>query len=283
MCGIWAEKPKTTFDMAQYESMMKQKGLRGVHLIALTGGEPFALKNFYDYYLLARKFHPRSHINISTNGFYTTETIQFLEKVNQRKTSITISYDGIHSHDSIRGINGSSKNLLETATQIKYRFPKILLSLKMTVTTGNHSEIFDTALQCKKLGIPFRFKMLEKLNCHQSRFPSEIDGPDYSPEIEELIINQAVRVLELGIETNEEYIRKLIKKNKGIPVSCGCSPHVVFIGIDGKVFLCRKKEPIGNLFSETFENIWNSKHKFEMVKKMDKCNSSPMGMAFTND
>jgi len=153
----------------------------------------------------------------------------------------------------------------------------------MTVTTGNYSEIFDTAQQCKESGIPFRFKMLEKLNCHQSRFPDEIDGPNYSHKINNVIIKQAIKVLELGIETNEEYIRKLIQKNQGIPVSCGCSPYVLFIGIDGKVFLCRKKEPIGNLFSQTFEDIWNSEQKIDRVEKMKKCDGSPMGMAFIND
>ena len=283
MCGIWAEEPKTTFDLGQYETMLKQKALSRLRLISLTGGEPFALGNLHEFYSLARKYHPKSHINISTNGYYTKETTAFLNKVDHRNASITISYDGIRSHDSIRGVDGAAERLLDTAKQIRDNFPKIALSMKMTILSENHFEILETALQCKEYGFRFLLKTLEKLNCHQSRFPSEIDGPDYNPEIIKSITDKARQVLGLGIETNKQYIKKLIQMNSGRSISCNCSPRILFIGIDGKVFLCRKKDPIGNLFHHTLDEIYNSKKRIDTVKEMKKFHGSPMSLGFTND
>src|SRR6185369_13236686 len=125
------------------------------------------------------------------------------------------------------------------------RFPEVPISLKLTVTNDNHDEILDTARQCQGLGIPFRFKTLEKLNCHQSRFPADVDGPDYDAAALESITEQARAVLRLGIETNRRYIEALIGKNESGRAPCSCSPRTVFVGIDGQVFLCRRKDAIG--------------------------------------
>jgi MoaA/NifB/PqqE/SkfB family radical SAM enzyme len=283
MCGIWAEEPKTTFDLGKYETMLKQRTLSRLRLVSLTGGEPFALGNLQEFYSLARKYHPKSHINISTNGYYTEETCEFLNRIDHRNASITISYDGIRSHDSIRGVDGAAKILMDTAKQIRSSFPEIALSMKMTILGENSSEILETALQCKEHGFRFLLKTLEKLNCHQSRFPSEIDGPDYNSETMKLIADQARQVLDLGMDTNKHYIKKLLQLNSGKILSCNCSPRILFIGIDGKVFLCRRKESIGNLFHNTLDEIQKSETRIQRVREMKKFHGSPMSLSFTND
>jgi MoaA/NifB/PqqE/SkfB family radical SAM enzyme len=283
MCGIWAEEPKTGFDMGQYDAMLKQKTLSRLRLISITGGEPFALGNLHEYYSLARTHHSGAHINISTNGFHTEETLEFLDRVDRRNTSITFSYDGIRSHDSIRGVDGAAKRLLDTAKQIREGFPEIAVSMKMTILSENCFEIFETALQCREYGFRFLLKTLEKLNCHQSRFPSEIDGPDYGPEIIESIADQARQVLNLGIGMNKRYIKKLAQMNSGKSTSCGCSPRILFIGIDGKVFLCRRKDPIGNLFHNSLDVIYRSRERINRVREMKKFHGFPMSLGFTDD
>jgi MoaA/NifB/PqqE/SkfB family radical SAM enzyme len=283
MCGIWAETPKTTFDRRTYEDILMAKVLRKVRLISLTGGEPFALGNLHDYYALARKHHPWSHINISTNGYYTAHTVDFLQRADQRKTSVTISYDGISSHDAIRGVEGSAQQLLETAKQVRDRFPRVTLYLKMTILNDNHVEILDTARECKELGIPFRVKTLETLKCHQSRSGAEVEGPDYSPEVIAAITDQLHRVLKLGINTNKKYIQMLIRQNAGAPVSCNCSPRTLFVGVDGKVFLCRRKDPIGNVFRQPLDEIWRSEARVERLREMREPHGSALSLGFMSD
>jgi len=282
MCGIWEETPKQIFDLALYEGLLHQKAIRNAPVLALTGGEPFLIKTFSDYYTLARKHSPRSHINISTNGYYTERTLDFLAWADRTCTSITISYDGIRSHDQIRRTEGSQHHLLETATAIRSRYPEVNLSLKLTITNDNYGELLDTARQCQELGIPFRFKTLEKLQCHQGRSPSPVDGPEYSDAILASINEQARQVLALGIDTNRQYIRKLVSKNSGRTVPCSCSPRIVFVGIDGKVFLCRRKNPIGNIHRQSLDHIWASAEKTAAVKEMSTCVGAPIGLGFSN-
>ena len=277
MCGIWAEPGKKRIDTATFEKLLQDRSMKGIRHIALTGGEPFLLKDLESYYELAKKYFPKAYINISTNGFLTQRVLNFLNKVDIKKLSITISYDGIKSHDSIRMVEGSRERLLETAIKIKENFPKIELSLKMTVTNENYGEILETAKQCKILGVPFRFKTLEKLNgCHQSRYPAEIVGDNYSSPVEGSITRQAKEVLGIGIETNRKYLKMLIKRNGGKKAGCNCSPKNLFIGIDGNVFLCRKRESIGNIYTHSLFEIWHSEKKQGLVESMKNCSSSQL-------
>jgi MoaA/NifB/PqqE/SkfB family radical SAM enzyme len=283
MCGIWQDRPNIRIEPEQFETLMGQKTLRYLRVISLTGGEPFALRNLEAYYRIARRSRQRAHINISTNGFYTERTLEFLAGTRPRNLSITISYDGILSHDAIRRVDGSAERLLETGRQVKKRFPEIVLSMKMTVTNDNHAEILDTAEQCKALNIPFRFKTLEKLVCHQGRHPSEISGPEYDGEIIESITRQAREVLSLGIETNTAYLNQLIRMNTGERVSCNCSTRTLFIGVDGKVFLCRRKPAIGDLTRQTLDEIWTSNERETRLEQMRSCEESILSLSYTND
>lgn len=280
MCGIWEERPKHTLNTSTLDAVLAQKALAGVKVVALTGGEPFLIPNFREYYDVTRRRRPRAHINISTNGWYTERTLEFLAAVVEHNLSLTISYDGIRSHDAIRGVDGSAARLLTTARCIKAEFPAVPLSLKLTAMAENHEEITETARQCQELGIPFRFKTLEKLNCHQSRFPSPVQGPNYDDDALRSIAAQARQVLDMGIETNRDYLTDLLRLYDGAAVGCSCSVRTMFLGFDGNVFLCRKKDPIGNVIQEPLDRIWESKQKHEIVHQMKDCSSATDTLSF---
>ena len=147
MCDIWKEHTKKDFSLGLFRDILKDKVLSKINHISFTGGEPFMMNNLEDYYLLTLKHAPKSYFNISTNGYFKDKIIKFLEIADTKRTSITISYDGIKSHDSIRGKKGSAKNLLKTAIEIKKKFPQLRLSLKFTIIPENYFEILSTANQ----------------------------------------------------------------------------------------------------------------------------------------
>lgn len=283
MCGIWEEKPKRTMDVATLDAVLSQKAAQGLKVIALTGGEPFLVHNFFDYYAVSRSRRPRAHINISSNGYYTDRTLEFLGRAADRNLSVTISYDGIHSHDTIRGVEGSADKLLRTAARIREEFPKVRVSLKLTAMAENHSEIADTARQCQAMGIPFRFKTLEKLNCHQSRFPSEIQGPNYDPAIVRSIATQAKQVLEMPADTNRKYLQDLLRLYEGSEVGCSCSVRTIFLGFDGKVFICRKKDSIGNVLEQSLDQLWDADKKRDIVRQMKECDAAKDTLGFRHN
>lgn len=280
MCGIWEELPNRVMPLERFTRIVGERPVHDARAIALTGGEPFMIRDLADYYDVVRTRSPRSHINLSSNGWYTDHTLELLARADRRRTSLTISYDGIRSHDAIRRVAGSKDRLLETAGQVRTRFPEVALSLKMTITSENHGEILETALQCRELGIPFRIKTLEKLQCHQGRFPSPVSGPEYDDAIVASITEQARALLALGIETNRDYVRSLIEKNGGADEPCSCSPRTLFVGIDGKVFLCRRREPIGDLGTSALADIWASRAKRDAVRAMAACTGAGQALGF---
>lgn len=284
MCGIWSEPEKHVVGIEKFREILHDPELSRLRVIALTGGEPFLIQNLDDYYAAARARFRRAHINISTNGYLTEKIVSFLQCCDPRRTSITISYDGAHSHDKIRRVEGSGKKLKETAAMIKERFPSIPVSLKLTITPENYDEILATAEECRELGVPFRFKTMEKIKCHQNRSPSEIDEPDYTEEMLESIKEQSRQVLRLGVETNRRYIKQLLQKYSGGDVGCNCSSKNVFIGVDGQVFLCRKEDPIGNIFESSFGEIWRSGKKKEIIGSMRICGGrTGVSLSYIND
>lgn len=283
MCGIWAENPKRTLSPATVEEVLAQPVFAHLRVISLTGGEPFLLPDFLEYYRVARRVRPHAHVNVSSNGYYTDRTLAFLAETEPSAVSLTISYDGIRSHDSVRGVVGSAARLLATATAVRDRFPAVPLSLKLTVNNENHAEIVATAEQCRGLGIPFRFKTLEKLKCHQNRYPSEIAGPDYSAEIRETIRVQAEQILGTGVDTNRRYLGNLVQKFSGATTACHCSARTVFLGVDGELFLCRKKDPIGNVFAQPVQVIWNAADRTARLQEMRACSGDPLELSYLND
>jgi MoaA/NifB/PqqE/SkfB family radical SAM enzyme len=280
MCGIWEELPKRVMPLDRFARIIGERPVHDARAIALTGGEPFMIRDLASYYDVVHARSPRSHVNLSSNGWYTDHTLELLARAERRRTSLTLSYDGVRSHDAIRRVAGSKDRLLETARQVRTRFPEVALSLKMTITNQNHGEILETARQCRELGIPLRIKTLEKLQCHQGRFPSPVSGPEYDDAIVASITEQARALLTLGIETNRDYVRSLIEKNGGADEPCSCSPKTLFVGIDGKVFLCRRRAPIGDLGTSGLADIWTSRAKRDAVRAMAACTGAGQALGF---
>jgi hypothetical protein len=57
----------------------------------------------------------------------------------------------------------------------------------------------------------------------------------------------------------------------------------VFLGVDGKVFLCRKKDPIGNIFDRPFDAIWKTGERNARLREMRACPGDPLELGFVND
>ncbi len=271
MCGIWAEQKKFAFPPEKLRELLRDESMAGVCHVALTGGEPFLLGNLLEYYSIIRKESPQAYVNISTNGYFPERVIAFLEKTKGEAISIAISFDGVDSHDLIRGTEQSSKRLLDTAMRIKRLFPHVPLGLKMTITPFNYKEIYKTAAFCFGIGIPFRIKTMEKLENYHNRHHSEISEVNYDEGMKKSIVAQAKEMLRLGMTTNRAYIKKLIRKYEGGEVRCPCEEKTLFIAVTGDVFLCRQKNSCGNIMKHPLSLIWKSPQRRDVEMQMRQC------------
>lgn len=270
MCHIWKEEPKKEFGTQFFEEILKEKYLRDATSICFTGGEPFILGSLNNYFSLTRKYLPKAHINISTNGFFTSRINNFLKNINRSNISITISYDGIRSHNKIRRHKKAKDNLFNTVMLIKKNFPDVKFSLKFTITRPNIDEIYDTAIQVRNLDVPFLIKIQEELRCHHKIKINEREG-FFSQKEKRIILNQTKKVLDKKAGTNKKYINKLIKNFSRRNITCNINKKNLFITLDGLVYLCRKKENIGNLKFKRLKDILRSKDKKERIRQIKGC------------
>ncbi len=272
MCDIWKESPKRDFDLKLFEDVLKDSAMKKIRNVSFTGGEPFMIADLTKYYQLTRKHLPKSYVNISTNGYYTNRIMEFLSTTD-KMTTLTISYDGAKSHDSIRKTKGSRNALLETTTQLKNSFPDIDIALKFTLNKKNYKDLFETAKQAEESGVEFYFKQQESLNCHQTRSENKVDFALKDMDTESVNL-QLRQILKSRMPGNKRYMKKFISKSRKNRKTCNWPKNKAFVGLDGKVWLCRKKECIGNISENHMAEIWRSEKKDSVIRQMTECKNT---------
>src|SRR5262245_53612295 len=95
MCGIWSERPHVNVDLDAFQVLVEQRAVRNVAVLALTGGEPFMMRDFEEYYRRAAEACPRSPININTNGWDSDRALHFLRRAGRRRPPLPISSDRV--------------------------------------------------------------------------------------------------------------------------------------------------------------------------------------------
>ena len=111
---------------------------------------------------------------------------------------------------------------------------------------------------------------MEELSCAHTRFPGK-NKPELSKKVLDSVTEQAKEVLNLNIETNKEYIKDLIKKHSKKYMTCNWSTRTLFVGLDGNVWLCRKKKQIGNVITNNIGEVLASEKMRSVKRDMGNC------------
>lgn len=115
------ESPSGKYGELSFEAMTKlieQFEEANVVSVVLTGGEPFLRRDIIDLISLLRK--KRIHIeHILTNGLLVTD--KHLSKLKELgiSPSFQISFDGVGSHDYMRGTKGIEQNVIKSIERIQ--------------------------------------------------------------------------------------------------------------------------------------------------------------------
>lgn len=235
MCSIWEEKEKMDVSLEAFEKILRDKSLNGLKCLALTGGEPFMIPNLERYTIVARRLHPRAHINISSNGTLLVPMMRLFWETGTSNTSLTISYDG-ENHDEIRGKQGTEQIIFQNANLLMDRYPELKIDMKFTIAPWNYGQISAAVKKCESHGIGLQVKLIEELRCYHNRI---------RPLSFALSENQMTKLkndLPKIKISNKEYSRSIQKSGKR------CSGiNKLFINLLGDAYLCRKKAKIGNI------------------------------------
>lgn len=194
------------------------------------------------------------NVNTTTNGILTDKIEKIVKEFEIR--DVRVSLDGKPStHNFIRGVNCYS-NVIETIERLK-DFTD--LRINYTVSPWNSREDFLHVLEIShKYGVKVGVVIYEDVKAFNTKFTQRAYY-----DISDLIEDEEERDFFLN------YFRWL----NGAWLPCLSIRGLTLIMPNGDVILCHCKNVVlGNIHEQTFDEIWYSKKRREIVKRFTTCN-----------
>ncbi len=183
----------------------------GVNKVRLTGGEPFARKDFMSFLEMLSYNDLLDAINITTNGALVAKHIKDLEKLKKIKT-INLSIDSLHA-DKFATI--TRRDVFTEVYKTFELLEKSSLNLKLNVVVQsgfNTDEIVDFVALTKDKNIAVRFIEEMPFNGKGQRNTQEVW--DYNKILNEIASNFAITPL--VSEKSSTSRNFLVKEHRGI-------------------------------------------------------------------
>ena len=147
--------------LTECREIVRQMKDANLYMVALTGGEPLARRDFWDFLDLLVEEH--IHVEeIFSNGLLITDSfLDRLETRNLKMNAFLLSFDGVGWHDWMRGLKGAEERTIEAIRRLRRRGYGVI------VTTVLHEESLDalpaTYELMKELGVTF-WRVADVLN-----------------------------------------------------------------------------------------------------------------------
>lgn len=237
----------------------------------ITGGETFIRKDVHE--MVERLYQKTDRIVISTNGYFTDKILELCRAFPQ--IGIRISIEGLQqTNDVIRGIPDG--------------FNRGYGTLKKLVEMGHPDVGFGMTVQdlnCKDL-VPL-YEMAEELNMefataalHNSFYFRKLDNKiankrEVAEEFEKLI-NKMLASKSPKTWFRAYFNHGLINYVYGQPrlLPCGMGSNAFFVDPYGDVIPCNgmdEKMSMGNLHTQSFDEIWNSERAQAVRQAVKNC------------
>ena len=247
------------------------KKLPKMYFTNITGGEPFIREDLAD---IVRELYKKSdRIVISTNGFFTDRIIKLCEEF--PNVGIRISIEGLEeTNNKIRGLDdGFNKGYSTLKKLVEMKHPDV--GFGMTVQDANAKDLVALYEKSNELNMEFATASL-----HNSFYFVEAkniikDRMMVAKEFEKLIN----RLLESNSPKkwfrayfNHGLINYIYGQKRLLP--CDMAFDTFFIDPYGDVMPCngtKDKEVMGNLNTQTWDELWNSEQADKVREKVRHC------------
>lgn len=247
------------------------KKLPKMYFTNITGGEPFIRTDLKD---IVRELYKKSdRIVISTNGFFTDRIVDLCKEFPQ--IGIRISIEGLEqTNNEIRGLQDGYQRGYKTLKTLRKMGMKDV-GFGMTVQDKNAPDLVPLYKISDKMGMEFATASL-----HNSFYFVEAkniihDRPMVAKNFENLV-NELLRSNSpkkwFRAYFNHGLINYIYGQKRLLP--CDMSFDTFFIDPYGDVMPCngtKDKEVMGNLNTQTWDELWNSPEAEKVRKKVRCC------------
>ena len=247
------------------------KKLPKMYFTNITGGEPFIRTDLPD---IVRELYKLSdRIVISTNGFFTDRIVALAKEFPQ--IGIRISIEGLEkTNNEIRGLENGYQRGDQTLKKLREMGMKDV-GFGMTVQDKNAPDLVPLYDISDEMGMEFATASL-----HNSFYFVEAkniihDRPMVAKNFEELV-NKVLKSKEPKKWFRAYFNHGLINYIYGQPrlLPCDMSFDTFFIDPYGDVMPCngtKDKEVMGNLNTQTWDELWNSPEAEKVRVKVRHC------------
>ena len=267
MCNRYKE-PSRPEDELTVDTIKK---LPPMYFTNITGGEPFLRDDLVE--IIGELCKKSDRIVISTNGFYTDRIISLCEKFS--KIGIRISIEGLEeTNNNIRGLEDGFQRGYNTLKKLKEMGMKDV-GFGMTIQDMNCLDIIPLYDISNEMGMEFAtatlhnsFYFVESENSIQDKV--KVTG-QISKLINKLLKSKSPKKW-FRAYFNHGLINYIYGKPRLLP--CDMSFDTFFIDPYGDVMPCNgteEKEAMGNLNTQTWDELWNSEAATEIRAKVRKC------------
>ncbi len=238
----------------------------------ITGGEPFMREDLKD---IVRELYKKSdRIVISTNGFFTDRIVDLCREFPD--VGIRISIEGLEdTNNEIRGLeDGFNRGYTTLKTLVEMGMKDV--GFGMTVQDKNAPDLVALYDISNELGMEFAtaslhnsFYFVESNNIINDRL---MVAQNFENLINRLLESNSPKKW-FRAYFNHGLINYIFSQKRLLP--CDMSFDTFFIDPFGDVMPCngtKEKEVMGNLNTQTFDELWNSERAQEVRKKVRCCN-----------
>ena len=273
-CGddVWGD-PKNDLTIEEITKFSAELGT--IESLALGGGEPFLRTGLVEICRLFVRNNHVASISIPSNGFapekICTAVRSVLTECPELNLNIMLSLDGFQkTHDAIRTQDSFDK-VMETGHLLKsiaVEFPRLSLSFNATINNINWKEL--PALAQYVLDT-FQARLEFNIIAGNPR-DTALTTPgkrELEETIDELLLGKSNKTL-LRRLYNNVYRNILLQTNFGncqiIP--CRAGSLVSLIDANGDVRACPMLPPLGNLRTNSFDEIWHGQHTVKLFRSI---------------
>lgn len=298
-CFVYSENTSNNTEMSVTDFDRLLDGLYrcGIKKIALTGGEPLLHKEFSHILGLINE-HRMLLTDLYSNGVLLNDIM--LDTILEQGFSpkCNISFDGFGYHDSLRGVLGTEKTVLES---IKRCINKgLMVKVNINVNEDNKNVVLKTLEALDEIGVSeailIRTSESPRWVANHGRSLNIRDFYDFMIRLLKAYISKPrcmdVRIaqtLGLNVQNNELFfstINGCVGSCVNAPV-CNEARQMLMISTTGYIYPCPEISGVMDMMGVKFENAleqpiqkilkegkyaeWMSKKTWERVLQSDKC------------